>query len=169
VLVVFAVTSPLSANAQGNGLTQPVALPAFNPTAQACTTPKGLQRQLAFVQDNEREFVQGIGRDLASAAAERGLTYSVLRSDNDAALMSKQIDALQAAKAGSIVVAPIDPPSLSPSLKRLIGSGAYVGGIVPPPATTILNAPQYQTGQVLAEAAATYIRTRLGRKAKWCC
>ena len=48
----------------------------------------------------------------------------------------------------------------------MIGSGAYVGAIVPPPATTILNAPQYQTGKVLAEAAAAHIRTRLGGKAK---
>ncbi|CAN5512440.1 hypothetical protein BH10PSE4_BH10PSE4_31500 [soil metagenome] len=80
--------------------------------------------------------------------------------------MVKQINGLHANKVGSIVVAPIDPPSLSPSLKRVIGSGAYVGAIVPPPATTILNAPQYQTGKVLAEAAAVYIRMRLGGKAK---
>ena len=80
--------------------------------------------------------------------------------------MVKQVNGLQAGKTGSIVVAPIDPPSLSPSLKSIIRSGAYVGAIVPPPATTILNAPQYQTGKVLAEAAAAYIRTRLGGKAK---
>ncbi len=103
---------------------------------------------------------------MAIAAAERGLAYRVLRSDNDAALMVKQINGLHANKTGSIVVAPIDPPSLSPSLKRVIGSGAYVGAIVPPPAVTILNAPQYLTGKVLAEAAAAYIRTRLGGKAK---
>jgi ribose transport system substrate-binding protein len=41
-----------------------------------------------------------------------------------------------------------------------------VGSIVAPPATTVLNAPQYLTGKVLAEAAAGYIRTRLGGKAK---
>uniref|UniRef100_UPI0030F374B2 sugar ABC transporter substrate-binding protein n=1 Tax=Phenylobacterium sp. TaxID=1871053 RepID=UPI0030F374B2 len=37
---------------------------------------------------------------------------------------------------------------------------------VPPPANTILNAPQYLTGKVLAESAAAHIRTRLGGKAK---
>mgnify|MGYP006148445649 CR=1 FL=1 len=41
-----------------------------------------------------------------------------------------------------------------------------VGAVVAPPATTVLNAPQYLTGKVLAEAAANYIRTRLGGKAK---
>lgn len=164
--IAFAMASPLAANAQGNGLTKPVVLPAFDATRQACAKPRGLRRELVFVQDNNREFVQGIGRGLAAAAAERGLAYRVLRSDNNAALMVKQINGLRADKTGSIVVAPIDPPSLSPGLKRVIESGAYVGAIVPPPAITILNAPQYQTGKVLAEAAASYIRTRLGGKAK---
>jgi len=103
---------------------------------------------------------------LASAAADRGLAYRVLRADNNAPLMARQVAGLHANKIGAIVVAPIDPPSLSPSLKRIIKSGAYVGAIVPPPATTILNAPQYQTGKVLAEAAAAHIRTRLGGRAK---
>jgi ribose transport system substrate-binding protein len=80
--------------------------------------------------------------------------------------MIEQVTGLMTDKAGAIVVAPIDPPSLAPVLRQLIGAGAYVGAIVPPPATTVLNAPQYLTGKVLAEAAADYIRTRLGGKAK---
>ena len=160
------LAAPVTANGQGNGLTRPVVLPAFDAARPACGKPKGLRRELVFVQDNNREFVQGIGRGLAAAAAERGLAYRVLRSDNDAALMVKQVSSLHAGKTGSMIVAPIDPPSLSPSLKRVIGSGTYVGAIVPPPATTILNAPQYLTGKVLADAAAAHIRTRLGGKAK---
>jgi ribose transport system substrate-binding protein len=38
--------------------------------------------------------------------------------------------------------------------------------VVPPPATSILNAPQYLTGKVLGDAAAAYIRERLGGKAR---
>ena len=163
---LHAVVLPLSANARGDGLTRPVVLPAFDPARAACTRPHGLRRELVFVQDNEREFVQGIGRGLSLAASDRQLAYRVLLSRNDAALMIRQIDGLRANKTGSVVVAPIDPPSLSPSLKRMIASGAYVGAIVPPPAVTILNAPQYLTGKVLADAAADYIRTRLGGKAK---
>nr|WP_093452937.1 sugar ABC transporter substrate-binding protein [Sphingomonas sp. YR710] len=163
---LLAITSPPAAYAQGNGLTRPVALPAFDPARQSCTKPRALRKELVFVQDNEREFVQGIGYGLALAASERGMKYSVLRSENNAALMVRQINRLRTNKTGAIVVAPIDPPSLSPGLKRLIGSGAYVGAIVPPPAITILNAPQYRTGAVLAEAAAAHIRTRLGGKAK---
>lgn len=163
---ILAMTSPLAAHAQGNGITRPIVLPAFDASGQRCTRPRDLRRELVFVQDNEREFVRGIGRGLALAASERGLAYRILSSYNNAALMVQQINGLRARKTGSIVVAPIDPPSLSPSLKRVIWSGAYVGAIVPPPATTILNAPQYRTGKVLAEAAAAHIRSRLGGRAK---
>jgi ribose transport system substrate-binding protein len=163
---LLAVTPVAPAHGQGNGLTRPVVLPPFDAARQICHKPQGLKKELVFVQDNDREFVQGIGRGLAAAASDRRLPYRVLRSGNNAALMLKQVNGLQAGRTGSIVVAPIDPPSLSPALKRVIGSGAYVGAIVPPPATTILNAPQYQTGKVLAEAAAMHIRSRLGGKAK---
>ena len=61
---------------------------------------------------------------------------------------------LSNAKVGALVVAPVDPPSIAPHLRELIWSGAYVGTIVPPPATSLLNAPQYMTGRVLAEEAA---------------
>lgn len=163
-LLALAAAGP--AHGQGNGLTRPIVLPPFKPATPICRKPQGLKKELVFVQDNDREFVRGIGRGLAAAASDRRLAYRVLRARNDAALMLKQVNGLQAARTGSIVVAPIDPPSLSPALKRVISSGAYVGAIVPPPATTILNAPQYQTGKVLAEAAATHIRSRLGGKAK---
>ena len=163
---LLALTSVGPAHGQGNGLTRPVVLPPFDPARQICGKPQGLKKELVFVQDNDREFVRGIGRGLAAAASDRRLAYRVLRSGNNAALMLKQVNGLQAGRTGSIVVAPIDPPSLSPALKRVIGSGAYVGAIVPPPATTILNAPQYQTGKTLAEAAAMHIRSRLGGKAK---
>lgn len=165
-MAVIAVAPPLAARAQSDGLTRPVVLPRFDPARSGCSKPSGLRSELVFVQDNDREFVQGIGRGLASAASDRGLAFRILRSENSASRMVRQINDLHARKTGAIVVAPIDPPSLSPSLKRMIRGGAYVGAIVPPPATTILNAPQYQTGKVLAEAAATHIRTRLGGRAK---
>ncbi len=152
--------------AGGEGLTLPVKLPAYDPARAACRAPTGLQKNLVFVQDNKREFMQGAGRGLEAAARARGLNYRVAFADNDPALMIKQLGDLTTDRTGAIVVAPIDPPSLAPALKKVIGAGAYVGAIVPPPATSVLNAPQYLTGKVLAEAAANYIRTRLGGKAK---
>ena len=152
--------------AANEGLTAPVKLPAFEPARASCKAPAGLQKKLVFVQDNRREFMQGVGRGLEAAARARGLGFGVALADNDAALMIRQLGGIAADRAGAIVVAPIDPPTLAPHLRKVIGSGVYVGAVVAPPATSVLNAPQYLTGKVLAEAAAEYIRTRLGGKAK---
>src|SRR4029434_9081643 len=70
------------------------------------------------------------------------------------------------AKVGGVVVAPINPTSISRSLQEMIWSGAYVGTVVPPPAISLLHARQYLTGKVLGDAAAAYIRARLGGKGK---
>jgi ribose transport system substrate-binding protein len=80
--------------------------------------------------------------------------------------MIEQIKGFLDDKVGAVVASPVDPVSLAPALQQVIWSGAYVGTVVPPPATTILNAPQYLTGKVLGDEAARYIRTRLGGKAK---
>src|SRR6185312_3325741 len=84
-LLMFA--APSAANDKSDGLTKAVNLPPFNPARPFCAKPKGLKRKLVFVQDNEREFIQGVGRGLASAAAQRGISYSVSFSGNNAALM----------------------------------------------------------------------------------
>ena len=152
--------------AGGQGLTTPIKLAAYDAGQAPCRAPVGLQKRLVFVQDNRREFMQGTGRGLEAAARARGLSFRIAFADNDSELMIKQVEAIATDQTGAIVVAPIDPPSLAPALRKVIGAGVYVGAIVPPPATTVLNAPQYLTGKVLAEAAADYIRTRLAGKAK---
>ena len=126
----------------------------------------GLNKSLTFLQDNERDFMRGVGRGLAAAARDRGLAYRVALADNDPDLMRRQAEAELDQKTGAIVVAPIDPRTMAPALQKLLWAGTYVGAVVPPPATTILNAPQYETGKVLGDAAATYIRSRLGGKAR---
>ena len=148
------------------GITVPTVLPPFNPQAPRCTAPPGLQKTLAFAQDNEREFMQGVGRGLAAAAKDRGLQYKAEVAANDAARMIEQVQALRAAKVGAVVAAPVDPASLARSLQQIIWDGGYVGTVVPPPAVELLNAPQYLTGKVLGDAAAGYIRARLGGKAR---
>lgn len=148
------------------GITTPRVLPLFDAGAPACSAPPGLQKVLAFAQDNEREFMNGVGRGLAAAAKKRGLDFRVMLASNDPALMMQHVQALRASKAGAVVAAPVDPASLARSLQEMIWSGAYVGTVVPPPATTLLNAPQYLTGKVLGDAAAAYIKARLGGKAR---
>lgn len=156
------------ASAQGgpSGLTGPAILPPFDPHAHPCSPPPGLERILGFLQDNERQFIRGVGYGLASAAKNRGLDFRAYVAADDPIRMNAQTDALAEMHAGAVVAAPVDPSSSAPHLQRLIWSGAFVGTIVPPPATTILNAPQYLTGKVLADAAAAYIRGSLKGKAK---
>ena len=144
------------------GITTPTVFAPFDPHAPSCGAPPGLSKVLAFAQDNEREFMQGVRSGLASAAKDRGLEYRVALANNDPVKMIEQVKALHASKVGGLVAAPVDPTSLSRSLQEIIWSGGYVGTVVPPPATSLLNAPQYLTGKTLGDAAATYIKDKLG-------
>lgn len=165
-LAVHAQTPPTPPAAGSPGITAPRVLQPFNPGAPACTPPQGLTRSLVFAQDNDREFMQGVARGLALAARDRQLEYRVTLAHNNARRMDQQVQELHAARVGAVVVAPVDPRALAPHLQRIIWSGAYVGAVVPPPATQILNAPQYLTGKALGDAAAAYIREKLGGQAK---
>lgn len=147
------------------GITKPTAFAAFDPSAPACSAPPGLNKVLAFAQDNEREFMQGVDHGLAAAAKDRGLEYRRAVANNDAAKMVEQVQLFLAGKVGGVVAAPVDPASLSHSLQEIMWAGGYVGTIVPPPATSLLNAPQYATGKALTDAAVAYINDKLGGKA----
>jgi ribose transport system substrate-binding protein len=164
--LAFAATGPAFAQDGPPGLTTPIVLPPYNPDAPACKTPPGLQKALAFAQDNAREFMQGVSRGLSAAARDRGLPYRASVAANDAARQTEQVQAFLAGRTGAVVAAPVDAPSLTRSLQQVIWSGAYVGTVVPPPATELLNAPQYLTGKVLGDAAAAYIRAHLAGKAR---
>jgi ribose transport system substrate-binding protein len=147
---------------QSPGITDPIVLPPFDPAAAACAAPPGLERSLGFAKDNQRQFIEGVGFGLAEAAGDRGLAYSERVAANDAAQQAADVDAFLAAKTGAVITAPVNSFDLAPHLQAVIWAGGYVGSIVPPPATTILNAAQYQTGKTLADAAAAYIRDELG-------
>ncbi len=151
-----------SATAQTmGGLTEPVVLPPFQPTTDLCAGPGDRTRELVFVRDNDRDFMSGVAYGLSLAARDRGLDFREVDAANDPARQIAQVEELAAKRVGAVVVAPADARALAPHLERLLQDGTYVGTVVPPPATTILNAPQYLTGQVLGEAAAEYIQTRL--------
>ena len=165
-LLMALIASPAPSSAEG--ISTPRTLPAFQHAEGApdCRAPPGLRRVLAFAQDNDRQFMQGVAAGLAAAARDRGLEFEILRAANDPELMVTQVREARAQAVGALVAAPINAASLSPAIKELIRSGAYVGSIVAPPATSILNAPQYRTGQVLAEAARSYIEKSLRGKAR---
>ena len=147
------------------GITQPILFPAFNPDAPLCTPPAELKRTLVYVQENEREFLQGVNFGLTMAAKDRHLDYRRVVVENDVANAIEQIQAVRSEKIGALVATSSDPRAVSSSLQQVIWSGAYVGTIVPPPATLLLNAPQYATGKALTDAAIAYIKSKLGGKA----
>ncbi|HVY21672.1 MAG TPA: sugar ABC transporter substrate-binding protein [Bauldia sp.] len=166
-LAAFLSAVPGLAAAQNSpGITTPTVFPPFNPQAPACSAPPGLKKALGFARDNDRDFMKGVDFGLSRAAADRGLAYQMTDAGNDATKMISQVEGFLAEADGAVVASPVDPASLAPSLQKLIWSGSYVGTVVPPPATSLLNAPQYLTGKVLGDAAAAYIRDKLGGKAK---
>src|SRR3954469_18868956 len=66
------------------GITSPLVLSPFDPTAPSCNPPPGLRRILAFAQENDREFLRGVDHGLAMAARDRALEYQVEPADNNA-------------------------------------------------------------------------------------
>lgn len=165
---VFAICAAEKVRAQSGpqGLTRPVALAPFKPDAPDCHPPPNLRKVLAFAQDNDRQFMQGVARGLAAAAKDRDLAYRAANAENNGARMIRDVSGFVADKVGAIVAAPVDSASLAPVLQQAIWAGGYVGAVVPPPATSLLNAPQYLTGKALGDAAAAHIRTTLGGKAR---
>jgi ribose transport system substrate-binding protein len=166
------LAEPLSAqqsgpqNSQGpQGITTPTVFPPYNRNAPACALPPGLSKTLAFAQDNEREFMQGVARGVAAAAKNRNLEYRRVLAADDARKMNDQLASLVSSKVGAVVASPVDSDSQAIFLQRVIWSGAYVGTVVPPPAISLLNAPQYLTGKVLGDAAASYIKDKLKGRA----
>ena len=150
---------------QGDGITTPSVLPPFDPSAARCTVPQGMMPVIAFAKDNTRQFIEGVGYGLKQAAEDRGLSYAESVAKNDAEKQAADVDAFAAAKTGALITAPVDAFGLAPHLQHVIWSGGYVATVVPPPATTILNANQYLTGQTLAVAAVEYIDTELEGRA----
>lgn len=148
------------------GITVPRKFSSFNSDAAGCTAPPGIRKALVFAQDNQREFVQSAARGMALAAKQRGLSFEVALANNDPNAMVSHVRRAIADRVGALIAAPINVTTLAPVIREFIAQGGYVGSIVPPPATTILNAPQLATGKALGDAAATYIQTRLGGEAR---
>ena len=111
----------------------------------------------------------GVGAGLAAAAEDRGLAYSERSADERCGGAGGGVDGLSRQDVGAVVTAPVDAFDLGPHLQQVIWSGGYVGAVVPPPATTILNAPQYLTGKTLADEAADYMRENSAGAPMWCC
>ena len=135
------------------GITKRTVFPAFDPTHPPARAPPGLAKVLAFVQENDREFLQGVDHGLSMAAKDRGLEYRRVLAHNDAEKMVEQIQAFRIAEGRRPRGHVIRSRLVRHGLQQVIWSGGFVGTIVPPPATLLLNAPQYATGKALTDAA----------------
>ena len=165
-IVVIPGVSAAEVQEGGSGITKQTVFPAFDSKAPTCNPPPNLRKTLAYVQENQREFLEGVDHGLSLAAKDRGLKYSKVVVENDIAKAVEQIQLLRASKVGALIGTSSDPRAISHSLQEVIWSGAFVGTIVPPPATLLLNAPQYATGKVLTDAAIAHINAKLGGRAK---
>ena len=94
------------------------------------------------------------------------MEYSRVVVDDDVAKAAEQLLLLRASKVGAVVGTSSDATAISHGLQEVIWSGAFVGTVMPPPATLLVNAPQYATGKVLTDAAIAYINAKLGGKAR---
>jgi ribose transport system substrate-binding protein len=168
VVLVASVVAFCSPALADNIEPKPVLLP-YDESASSCAPPEGRTPSIGFTRDNGRDFLTGIGQGLQKAAADRGLSYTEANANSDAARQATDVTALIAAGTGAVIAAPVDPRVMAPHLLELIGAGSYVGSIVAPPATTLVNAPQYRTGQTLAEEAANSSTPRLAGGPMWCC
>src|SRR5436309_1246196 len=86
-LAISMTASLVLAQAQDGppGITKRTVLPSFNPNAPACSPPSHLKSALAYVQENRREFLQGVDHGLALATKQRGLEYFNVVVENDVA------------------------------------------------------------------------------------
>ncbi len=121
---------------------------------------------LAFAQDNEREFMQGVDHGLGDGRQGPRARNIAGRSANN--------ERGQDGRAGaSFSSPPRSAPSSrrrsirrrsSHSLQEVMWAGGYVGTIVPPPATSLLNAPQYETGKALGRRGGRLHQRQAGRQ-----
>jgi ribose transport system substrate-binding protein len=117
-------TCPAGSNAQQGspGITQRTVFPAFDPKTPACAPPPDLRRALTFVQENEREFLQGVDHGLSQAAKDRGLEYFKVVVENDAKAV-EQLRLVRDSKVGALIGTSSDATAISQGLQEVIWSG----------------------------------------------
>lgn len=135
LLVIAMIPGPSLAQVQDRapGLTKRTIFSTFNAHAPACRSPSSLRKALTYVQENERDFLQGLDHGLSLAAKDRGLEYNRVVVENDVAKAIEQLQLLKASKVGAVIGTSSDPIAISHKLQEVIWSGAFVGTVMPPP------------------------------------
>ena len=121
VMAIAASSMARGQNESQRGITKRVVLPAFDAHAPACSAPRNLTRSLVFVQENEREFLQGVDHGLKSAAKDRGLTYRRIVVDNDVGKAVFGIEELLPQQIGAVIATSSDPVLSRPACEKHFG------------------------------------------------
>jgi ribose transport system substrate-binding protein len=153
-----------TSNASGSGITRQVPLAPFTPSAQAGPKPS-LPKTVAYVEDDPNQTEQAIASGLKAGARDAGLKFVLAQGSTDP---QGEVQAMQqelVTGVGALAVNPVDPVSQAAVIRQAVSQGIDVDTLVFGPGTVQVNASQYEVGKALAEAAATYIKTKLGGKA----
>jgi ribose transport system substrate-binding protein len=145
----------------GNGITAPLRLSPFVPSDTAGPKP-GLPRVIAYAQDSPNETEQAIASGLQEGAKASGLKFETANSNGDPQQQVQNMQQFLVTGVGALVTGPVDPTAQAAVLRQAINAGVDADTLVFGPGTEQVNASQYAVGQTLAEAAAQYIKAKLG-------
>jgi ribose transport system substrate-binding protein len=147
----------------GPGITKAVTFAPFKPSDTVGPKP-GLPAVLGNVQDSPRGFEQELADGLSLGARDAQLTFKNAESNGDPQAEVQDMQQFLVEGVGALfTISPLDPTAQANVDRQAIGQGVDVG--VNAPATSEIAAPQYRSGQQLAELAANYINTKLHGKA----
>ena len=122
---------------------------------------------IVFQQD---QFFRTIQIGMESAAKEAGFDLLMANSESKPEKEASLIDTYIARGVSAIVISPISAKASVPALKRAVDAGikvvTYNSGVEEDLAASYLNSSQLDLGQTTGKAAAEFVKTKLGGKAK---
>jgi ribose transport system substrate-binding protein len=156
-------SSAASSGSIGPGITKPATFAPFRPSNVVGPKPN-LPAVLGNVQDSPRGFEQELANGLRLGARDAQLQFRNAESNGDPQTEVQDMQQLLVQGVGALfAIAPLDPTGQANASRQAIEQGVDVG--VNAPGTSEIAAPQYRSGQELAELAASYVKAKLHGKA----
>ena len=122
---------------------------------------------IVFQQD---QFFRTIQLGMEAAAKEAGVELLMANSESKPEKEASLVDTYIARGVSAIVISPISMKASVPALKRAVDAGikvvTYNSGVEDDLAVSYLNSSQLDLGQTTGKAAAEFVKTKLGGKAK---
>lgn len=148
----------------GNGITEPVKLPPFEPSDEVGEKPD-LPRRISFAAGSTTEVSLGEQAGLKLGAKDAGLEFSTANADGDPQKHVANMEQFLVQGTGALVTDGLDQAAQAPVVLKAIDKGVATMNLIFGPATNQVNASQYSTGEVLGEIAAKFINDNLNGQA----